>query len=1182
MTMTCYTYRVCISNTCIYYVGITSSLDSLLSTTTQARHPQCSPIPSQMKESESKPSQPAVDQKTASADSTAFDSTLSHVQVSKGDSPHTSDSTHPHSRLVDKSTATALSDSETSSRELNQSKVQTLSTDITAKGSASVVDGSEPAYKAMIRSHDKLVTAISADIITMSGVLVTKEFIPSEISSKMLLPNLTEQQKATILVNAVTNKINIAPKRFDELIKIFSEETCTKDIVDSLLSQVRHKQNDEDDAEDCDTEAISSSQQYAVCEGQMYTAWASLTPDDKLDLEARLTSDAEAIRKEFALLCWRARDSFEQRNIKPRTLASALLDLTVHEDSSDSGSLLKEKEKALLHAKSVHDTFDVLRPHMNFFNYEILQFLIEGKGSKEDKSALVKFLKNLKEFCKRHIFEIPFNVYSNGHNSVSENTVRQQQLHVKITERFKSALLIKTSSESVQSVSDSRHIKKFCSDELDICLEDAKNIQRKLAQVLNLKPSSLFLESIQEGSIILSFLLPVCVSLAGLDRNPKIALLLTKGIHILSGPGKPELEELTPSGMIIGWSPPEYGCDNLAKYQLHYQKKSELEISQWQKLELTSLECRTCLPDLSDGCMYVFKICAVSDVGTLQYSSESDPIITSAKGTLMNNIHKVIVGKNNSLTSPFPSADPNTFAALLSAKGVISKEKETQISLASTPSEKASLLITAIEHQINSAPEKFHHFLKTLSEAKLSQRGDIAETLWSDYYDSVYKQYLDYLKFLYASLDKKQTSSDQWPPSATKKFFSLAMIETATVRKGAIEDKFVQMTITGKVDDILRQKYPIELEDIFKETEGQRKVILLEGAPGCGKSTLSVYICQQWEKGQLFNQFKLVILIRLRDPAIREAKGLADLLPCPDTTTAQQIAARMLANNCQDVLFILDGWDELPHNLRINSIFHQLVHPELPQSNPLCESTVIVTSRPIASGDLHRLVSSRVEILGFTADELHQFFTECLKGDTEAVKTLLERIEENPEVAGSCYLPLNATILVHLFKGDRNTLPTTLYGIFSRLVLNCIKRHLKLRTQYKDVSIESLDQLPEFAKRPFSVLCQFAYDGVMEDTIIFTSLPPDVTTLSLLQGVESFVGRQKAVSHNFIHLSIQELLAAWYIATQLPASEQVSKFNELFAVPPSCSPVFQYKYSNFSVFCMHFQYFSVFYEGLHI
>ena len=106
---------------------------------------------------------------------------------------------------------------------------------------------------------------------------------------------------------------------------------------------------------------------------------------------------------------------------------------------------------------------------------------------------------------------------------------------------------------------------------------------------------------------------------------------------------------------------------------------------------------------------------------------------------------------------------------------------------------------------------------------------------------------------------------------------------------GYIDDSFVRMTITGKVDDILQLKYPIQLEDIFKETKDQRKgyilppihtfretggqckttkeyedrrkVVLLEGAPGCGKSTLSVYICQQWEKGRLFNQFKFVILI---------------------------------------------------------------------------------------------------------------------------------------------------------------------------------------------------------------------------------------------------------------------------------------------------------------------------------
>ena len=72
------------------------------------------------------------------------------------------------------------------------------------------------------------------------------------------------------------------------------------------------------------------------------------------------------------------------------------------------------------------------------------------------------------------------------------------------------------------------------------------------------------------------------------------------------------------------------------------------------------------------------------------------------------------------------------------------------------------------------------------------------------------------------------------------------MIKSTNIRRGEIQDVFVRQTITRRVDDI---KYPIQLEDIFNETEVERIVVLLEGVPGCGKSTLSVYISQQWGEG---------------------------------------------------------------------------------------------------------------------------------------------------------------------------------------------------------------------------------------------------------------------------------------------------------------------------------------------
>ena len=1050
--------------------------------------------------------------------------------------------------------------------------VQTTSEGTFAGSSASCLSTEEP-HQVMLRYNDKLITALCADPLGIAGVLLAKGLIPEHTEAQMRQCS-TPREKATTLVTTVRQRIEIAPKRFHEFVSILSTQAWTKDIVEMLQSSTgleRLKTGTSTQVESTDNRSAMYLKRKLISEyssnGEDHT-FSKLNLEDKAELEAQLILSADSMRKKFASLLLSVINSFQRQSIDPRKLATAILVLTEYDDPAIGKPLLERDKENLMKAQTVDHTFDILRPHMTFFNYEILEFLIEEMGSSNDKHNLQKFLQEFRRFCRRSVFEVPANVLEHS----TEKAIDQQKFCVKITERFKAALLVQcytkehpvskpdsqTISSTQPSSSEEAREGMICAPELGISLEDAKHIQRKLASVLGLKVSSIYLDSVLSGSTILTFLLPSHISLAGLDSDPDNIALVSNGIHILCGPpGKPELKELTSSGLVMQWSQPEYGCSSLAQYILYYQKQCKHdETSEWQMIKLNSLETHACVPDLNDGDTYVFKICTVSDVGTVQYSDESDPVVLYNSGISDQDIYTVITTCHEMTTLALSFANPKKIATTLVAKKVISEESEAGITLNSEPSEQAKILSTIVHKAMKTEPEKFKEFLSVLSKESLID--NIMETLWSVFYHGVCIQYARYLKFLYASLHNRQTSSNQWPPSATHKYFRLAMIKTATVRREHIDDKFVRMTITGKVDDILHHKYPIKLKNIFLKTpSGKRKVILLEGAPGCGKSTLSVYICQQWEKGQLFNQFQLVILIPLRDPAVQNAKSLADLLPCPDTKTAQLLAGIMMEMKCQDVLFILDGWDELPLNLRQNSLFGNLVDSNLPWSNPFSKSTVIVTSRPISSGDLYPHASSRIEILGFTPEELHQFFTECLKGDTEAVKTLLERIEENPEVAGSCYLPLNATILVHLFKSDRNKFPTTLYGIFSSLVLNCMQRHLKLRTQYKDVSIESLDQLPEVAKKPFSVLCQLAYDGVMEGKIIFTSLPTDVNTLSLLQGVESFIGREKAVSHNFIHLSIQELLAAWYIATQLPASQQVSKFNELFHTS-RFSAIFQY------------------------
>ena len=380
---------------------------------------------------------------------------------------------------------------------------------------------------------------------------------------------------------------------------------------------------------------------------------------------------------------------------------------------------------------------------------------------------------------------------------------------------------------------------------------------------------------------------------------------------------------------------------------------------------------------------------------------------------------------------------------------------------------------------------------------------------------------------------------NQWPPQVTECFFNLALIKEENVRKGQVSDEFTRMTITGKLDDILRCKVPIELNEVFKKTDSyQNMTVLMEGCPGSGKTALTLHLCLQWVDRKLFQDYKLVILVRLREPAIHKAKELKEILP--RVGMEESAAKEIESSNGKGILFILDGWDELPEGVSGYSTICSIICRE---TIPECD--VVVTSRPTSSASLHNLISSRIEILGFTPGELRDYFIKHLDGNVGQADTLLQKIKENPIVAGTCTLPLNAVILVHIFKCDGG-LPSTEHGIFEALIRNCILRHLREREPHLKIKvIDSLSALPAIVQDQYGKLCETAFRGVMEDRIIF-KLPEDTNTLGLLQGVECYTSYGTEYFYNFLHLSIQEFLAAQHIATFKPA-KQIAEFNKLFS-----------------------------------
>ena len=423
--------------------------------------------------------------------------------------------------------------------------------------------------------------------------------------------------------------------------------------------------------------------------------------------------------------------------------------------------------------------------------------------------------------------------------------------------------------------------------------------------------------------------------------------------------------------------------------------------------------------------------------------------------------------------------------------------------------------------------------------------------------------YRDYLQSCYRI--QVSTSATQWPPVSTKKIFKLAMIQKEEIQRGRIDDEFVKLTITGKIDDILLLKTPVNLTNIFSEIGDRRNFVLIEGAPGSGKSTLALHICQEWAKGKLFQEFDIAILVRLRDPLVREAKTISDILPCIDTAVANETEAVIKSLYGKGVLWVLDGWDELPSDLPRDSIINKLIRLDMSQKGALHESAVIVTSRPSSSAELHPLVSSRVEVLGFTPHQLEQYFTECLNGDSQAAQTLLERIGENPVVEGSCYLPLNASIVVNCFLSDNHSLPTSNHGIFTSLVQSSLKRYLqeKLGKTTPVGDITSPDSLPSEVRTQTVQMCQLAYHGIEANKATFTDndlvalrITKEISNVGLLQTVPSIISDGHLVYYCFLHLSIQELLAAIHISLMSP-KQQISVFQKLFG-NPRFSAVFQF------------------------
>ena len=122
-----------------------------------------------------------------------------------------------------------------------------------------------------------------------------------------------------------------------------------------------------------------------------------------------------------------------------------------------------------------------------------------------------------------------------------------------------------------------------------------------------------------------------------------------------------------------------------------------------------------------------------------------------------------------------------------------------------------------------------------------------------------------------------------------------------------------------------------------------------------------------------------------------------------------------------------------------------------------------------------------------------------------------------------------------MYLNRDQTLPITRCELFQKLILCCILRELKTRQPDKVLGcVSSFEDLPADLKEQLDKLSELAFNfkGVMQNKIVFTQKElTSLSTLGLLHSVQGFrLIDRKLVTCNFIHLAVQELLAAYYIS----------------------------------------------------
>ena len=272
----------------------------------------------------------------------------------------------------------------------------------------------------------------------------------------------------------------------------------------------------------------------------------------------------------------------------------------------------------------------------------------------------------------------------------------------------------------------------------------------------------------------------------------------------------------------------------------------------------------------------------------------------------------------------------------------------------------------------------------------------------------------------------------------------------------------------------------LELEEIFYNFYNEDRVIVIEGNAGIGKTFWAHELCKQWSNDKLLQSYYLVIMIQLRDPNIQKSNEVKHLLyyQLQGVGEATATVEMILSTGGESTFLILDGFDELPLQLRNMSIFAEIIHGRC-----LPSATVLVTCRRSVSHELHSVVSKKIVITGFNPTQIDHFISINL--EQPKAKELMTQLSDYPNVYNLCQVPASLAIVVHLFK-LQSRLPATITELYHQFILNFLFNYMQQTSKHPPIQfLQSIHKLPSGVRSKYWALCKLALLGISKRQLVF-------------------------------------------------------------------------------------------------